>query len=253
MDKQLHKPFSTSSQGRFGSTVPKADSRSSVSLPELSKERLVKEYRKQNGLCYTCGDKFEPGHQARCPKRVQMQLSALTDEELGMTLSEQTLTQIELEEKGEEENFRLSLNALSGTTNEECMAVRALLQNQVILVLVDSGSSTSFINKQLVDRMGLTVHPCASCKVRVANGEIMYSDTMVRSLEWWANGHTYQNDMRVLGLGAYDAILGYDWLRRHSPMHCDWEAKVISFVDKGIEVQLVGNHPQQQVVQEVSS
>jgi hypothetical protein len=55
--------------------------------------------------------------------------------------------------------------------------------------------------------------------------------------------------MRVLGLGAYDAILGYDWLRRHSPMHCDWEAQVISFVDKGIEVQLVENHPQQQVVQ----
>jgi hypothetical protein len=90
-----------------------------------------------------------------------------------------------------------------------------------MLVLVDSGSSTNFINKQLVDRMGMPVYPCASCKVRVANGEIMYSDTMVRSLEWWANGHTYQSDMRVLGLGAYDAILGYDWLRRHNPMQCD--------------------------------
>jgi hypothetical protein len=82
--------------------VSKADSRGSASLPDLSKERLVKEYRRQNGLCYTCGDKFESGHQARCPKRVQMQLSAFTTEELGMTLSEQTLTQIELEEKEEE-------------------------------------------------------------------------------------------------------------------------------------------------------
>jgi hypothetical protein len=51
-----------------------------------------------------------------------MQLHALTAEDLGMTLSEQTLTQIEQEEKREEENFMLSLNALSGTTNEECMA-----------------------------------------------------------------------------------------------------------------------------------
>jgi hypothetical protein len=170
-----------------------------------------------------------------------MQLHALTAEDLSMTLSEQTLTQIEQEEKGEEENFMLSLNALSGTTNEECMAVRALLQNQVMLVLIDLGSSTNFISKQLVDRMGLPVHPCSSAKVRVANGEIMYSDTMVQSLEWWANGHTYQSDMRVLGLGAYNAILGYDWLRRHSPMHCDWDDKVISFVDKGVEVQLVGN------------
>jgi hypothetical protein len=182
-----------------------------------------------------------------------MQLHALTAEDLGMTLSEHTLTQIEQEEKGEEENFMLSLNALSGTTNDECMALRALLQNQVMLVLVDSGSSTSFINKQLVDRMGLQVHLCASAKVRVANGEILHSDTMVRSLEWWTNGHTYQCDMRVLGLGAYDAILGYDWLRRHSPMHCDWDDKVISFVDNGVEVQLVGNTAQQQVVKEVST
>jgi hypothetical protein len=35
-----------------------------------SKERHVKEYRRMNGLCYTCGEKFEPDHQAKCPKRV---------------------------------------------------------------------------------------------------------------------------------------------------------------------------------------
>jgi hypothetical protein len=33
------------------------------------------------------------------------------------------------------------------------------------------------------------------------------SDKMVKVMEWWANGHTYRNDMRVLELGAYDAIL----------------------------------------------
>jgi hypothetical protein len=111
----------------------------------------------------------------------------------------------------------LSLNAISGTTNEECMAVQALLKNQVMLVLVDSGTSTSFVNKQLVDRMGLKVQSCVPAKVKVANGEILISDPMVKSLEWWANGHTYQSDMRVLRLGSYDAILGYDWLRHHSP------------------------------------
>jgi hypothetical protein len=152
LDKQQHKSFKTISQSRFGSNVPKLDIRGSVSLPNLSKERLVKEYRRQNCLCYTCGDKFEPSHQSRCPKKVQMQLNALTIEKLGMTLSEQTLTQIELEEKGEEENFLLSLDALSGTTNEECMAVRALFQNQVMLVLVDLGvPRTSLTSSWLIE------------------------------------------------------------------------------------------------------
>jgi hypothetical protein len=43
-----------------------------------------------------------------------MQLDRLTIDELGMTLSEQVLTQIKQEEKGEDENFLLSLNALMG-------------------------------------------------------------------------------------------------------------------------------------------
>jgi hypothetical protein len=70
-----------------------------------------------------------------------------------------------------------------------------------------------------------------SARAKVANGDILRSNTMVKAMEWWANGHTYVSDMRVLELGAYDAILGYDWLKGHSPMHCDWEKKVISFVD----------------------
>jgi hypothetical protein len=30
---------------------------------------------------------------------------------------------------------------------------------------------------------------------------------VVRALEWWSNGHSYRDDMKVLELGAYDAIL----------------------------------------------
>jgi hypothetical protein len=26
---------------------------------------------------------------------------------------------------------------------------------------------------------------------------------------------------------VYDAILGYDWLKGHSPMHCDWEKRLL--------------------------
>jgi hypothetical protein len=37
-------------------------------------------------------------------------------------------------------------------------------------------------------------------------------------MEWWAQGHTFHTDMRVFDLTAYGAILGYDWLKSHSPM-----------------------------------
>lgn len=46
--------------------------------------------------------------------------------------------------------------------------------------------------------------------------------------------------MRVLDLGAYDAILGMDWLKRHSPMTTDWDKKVLSFPLEGKQVTLLG-------------
>lgn len=253
LDKQRQRSLKTVNQGRLGGQPAKTDHKGTSVVPEMSKERLVKEFRRQNGLCYTCGEKFEPGHQTRCPKKVQMQLNALSKEDLEMTLIEEVLTHIEQEEKQEEETYLLSLNAISGTTNEECMGVRALLQNQIMLILVDSGSSSSFVSSRFVERVGLKVVPCVSARVRVANGNILRSNTMVKAMEWWANGHTYVSNMRVLELGAYDAILGYDWLKGHSPMHCDWEKKVISFVDRGVWVQLRGNVDQTEAVVEVST
>jgi hypothetical protein len=46
--------------------------------------------------------------------------------------------------------------------------------------------------------------------------------------------------MRVLNIGAYNAILGYDWLKSHSPMICHWELKTIEFQDQGQRVHLHG-------------
>jgi hypothetical protein len=70
---------------------------------------------------------------------------------------------------------------------------------------------------------------------------------VVRALDWWSNGHSYRDDMKVLELGAYDAILGYDWLHNHSLMYCDWKERVVTFEGKGKLVQLIGDGEQVEV------
>ena len=40
----------------------KMDSRPALALGELWKAKQLKEYRRANGLCYKCGEKFAPGH-----------------------------------------------------------------------------------------------------------------------------------------------------------------------------------------------
>jgi hypothetical protein len=54
-----------SQKGVMGIKTQAMGSRSGILNPELSKERQVREYRRANGLCFICGDKFEPGHQAK--------------------------------------------------------------------------------------------------------------------------------------------------------------------------------------------
>jgi hypothetical protein len=219
----------------------KTDNKGGFILGDLTKERQLKELRRANGLCFTCGEKFEPGHQGKCPKRVVPQLHALTVEDMGMVLTDPVLEHLDSEDKEVEELYKLSLNAISGMESDGCMRVQGFMHNQMLVVLIDSGSSLSFVSQKLVDKMGLPVQKCAAVEVKVANGEKMRSDKKVVDLEWWSWGHTYTTTLRVLELDVYDLILGFYWLKKHSPMQCDWLENVLTFVDKGVTVQLRGD------------
>jgi hypothetical protein len=41
-------------------------------------------------------------------------------------------------------------------------------------------------------------------------------------------------------MSPYDAILGYDWLKEHSPMQFDWNKKTIHFIIGGQHMKLQG-------------
>jgi hypothetical protein len=110
-----------------------------------------------------------------------------------------------------------------------------------MLVLVDSGSSTSFVSRHVVHQLGLAIQVCPAVIVKAANGETMVSNTMVKGLEWWAGAQLFHTDMRILTLSAFDAILRYDWLRHHNPMECDWEQKFLKFTMEGRQVVLQGD------------
>ena len=47
----------------------------------------------------------------------------------------------------------LSVNALFGTNNPKTIRLRAMVANQVMLLLVDSGSSHTFTDQQLPDKI----------------------------------------------------------------------------------------------------
>lgn len=60
-------------------------------------------------------------------------------------------------------------------------------------------------------------------------------------------GQEFITDFKVISLGVYDAILGMDWLKKHSLMYIDWEARHLSVtIGTGVvELQAVTQDLQQ--------
>ena len=83
------------------------------SAGDVWKARQLKEYRRANGLCYGCGEKYVPGHQC-APKAQAKAIEVETD---GVILSDAILDAVSGEEMMEEAAAFLTANAISGTTH----------------------------------------------------------------------------------------------------------------------------------------
>lgn len=109
-------------------------------------------------------------------------------------------------------------------------------------MLVDSGSSTSFLDAQLASKLeGVTPLPLAG-RVKVAGGGELQCFAAIPKCSWSSQGHDFVTDMKILPLGTYDAILGMDWLKDHSPMTVDRKGKHIALSSSSGVVHLHG-HP----------
>lgn len=62
--------------------------------------------------------------------------------------------------------------------------MRALVRNKVMLILVDSGSSHSFVSSAFLDKCGILPVPMEPKQVRVANGDTLITDKQVLQLQW---------------------------------------------------------------------
>lgn len=176
------------------------------------RERQTRDYRRSNGLCYFCAEPYNATHKDVCTKRPQPQpqANALVLNELDVVLTGEVLDQLAIEDALAADFYQLSLHAIAGTEVGEAMKIRALVNNKVMLILLDIGSSHSFVSNTFLSTVGISALPTTLRQVRLANGDTLITDQWVHQLSWWANGHTLKTDMRVLPLGAYDAILGYD-------------------------------------------
>jgi hypothetical protein len=121
----------------------------------------------------------------------------------------------------------ISFAAAAGSEAPNSMRIRATVGDQIVILLVDSGSSHTFVSKAFAARANCPISAAKLVSVKVANDQLMHSTAQVLGLQWTYEGHTFSDNMCLLDIGAYDAILGMDWLDRCSPMYCHWARKVL--------------------------
>uniref|UniRef100_A0A0A8YL06 Uncharacterized protein n=1 Tax=Arundo donax TaxID=35708 RepID=A0A0A8YL06_ARUDO len=137
----------------------------------------------------------------------------------------------------------VSLNAISGAEHTKVIKLRSLIQNQVLLQLFDTGSSHTFLSERMLDRIQCNVVQIQPIKVKVANGQTIFCTQVVKNLSWWIQENTFTVDSLVLPLGAYDMVLGMDWLQQFRTMNCDWLEKWVEFQYQGDLIRLQGVVP----------
>jgi hypothetical protein len=130
--------------------------------------------RRDKGLCYYCNDKWQPGHKCKAPKlyllsRLELPPEEPADEALydstDLVDSVPEFVVVECKEP------KISLNAISGSPGSKSMRLVGFLHSQRVSILIDSGSTTNFLDPTLLLEVHLTVTSTPCLKVKIANGD----------------------------------------------------------------------------------
>jgi hypothetical protein len=136
-------PTRSTDEKTVDSTKPKV-------VPD-DKLSALKNYRRSKGLCFKCGEKWSPQH--KCPATVSLQAM----EQLWQCISEDGDFCIpDADTDLEEDLMAIFIQALNGVEGFKTLRLRGHLQGKEVFMLVDSGSSHSFVSST----MASTIQPC---------------------------------------------------------------------------------------------
>lgn len=197
----------------------------------------LRAFRKAKGLCVRCAEKWSRDH--KCSTIVQLhaiqELLALFDmDDLDIVDSEQPQQQLFL---------ALSKEAAVGSVGPRTMRVVGNIQGRDIVILVDSGSSHTFLSSSAACLLEGVEHLKLSTQVQVANGGILQCFSCIPHAEWSMDGFLFQSALKIIPLQHYDMVLGMDWLEEFSPMEVHWKHKWMAIPYKGDTIIIQGMVP----------
>jgi len=191
-----------------------------------AKLAALRSFRKAQGLYIRCAEKWAPGHW--CAPAIQLHaLQAvwnLCQDEFS-EIEEEPVLEPTVDEQDAQVCMLLSAAAVSGAAAPRTMQFMGSLAGREVLVLVDSGSSHSFLSTSFAqDLVGCSLLS-KPVSLKVADGSTIICSSELSSAEWSVQGCVFTSTLKILPLGHFDIIVGMDWLERFSPMKVHWGNK----------------------------
>ncbi|KAK6164307.1 hypothetical protein DH2020_001171 [Rehmannia glutinosa] len=180
---------------------PQYPSSSKPPLKLLSSSEMAA--RREKGLCYNCDEAFVFGH--RCKNRVTYMIMT-EDEELSYMQDHKALEQEVEQPNLPMEEVQMSLNAITGEDGITTMRLVGDCNGHKLHILIDSGSTLSFIQETTARKLGCDLEVVKPLLVKVANGQRMVSSQRAKGFSWKMQGHTFAYPLRVLQNEGCDLI-----------------------------------------------
>ena len=198
----------------------------------------LRAYRKACGLCVRCGEKWTPGH--RCAAVPQLHALQEVWDLCQSEFVEEGETSEPVEHESGQLNLLLSSAAVSAGDSLRTMQFLGYIGGRPVSLLVDSGSSHSFLHSEIASSLSGSRKLSSPLSVRVADGSVIQCSSELPDVEWSVQGYRFHSTLRVLPLGCYDMIIGMDWLEAFSPMKVHWLEKWMSIPYGNTNVLLHG-------------
>ncbi|KZV14241.1 hypothetical protein F511_44096 [Dorcoceras hygrometricum] len=105
--------------------------------------------RKEKGLCFRCGEAYSPLH--KCAFKL-LQVAIVDEETKDEGEIEDQCEHINDGDRGNNEDGTLDLPlfSISGVTQPQTLKLRGRIQNEEVVVMIDSGASHNFVSRQLL-------------------------------------------------------------------------------------------------------
>ena len=131
--------------------------------------------------------------------------------------------------------------------------VEGKILEKPVSILIDSGSTLSYISPKLVDLCKMRKYDFEkSWLVQLATGTKRKVTSFISSCEVHMQDLITKVDLNVLPLGSYDVLIGMDWLEKHKVVLNCFE-KTFDCIDENGESKMVRGIPKKILTRKISA